>query len=1467
MAELLARGQITIAVVNDGYTLSLSAASVSITANHDGSNPDLSCANTLVTIKKGGMDLPFDIINIVPSSDGIRYAYESAGTCAWKVSIIGIESYITSGYLDIHIRTQDNYQTSVRFGLSVVHNTAGLEWIETWNGTHTQIGENYVITPKIFAGHKTEEGKITGVYLGKLKGFIGEIFPFTLSDPEEGIYGYRDNKIVFFIDNNGAKIGGWEITPGSIQCEDGTLTINSEGSISSQTEGVTHWALNKDGSASFANGKVTMDAKGNASFEGHIIAASGQIAGWDIAKDSIHKTGVAINSSHRFIAVANVITDELEGNHLDWVKQYGGVAMYYVSSADYGIIAYSNDKKVFSAGSSNYFAGWNFDEDALWLGTKNNNAGQFTNDATSITLGTNGIRGYKFRLDKNGAGAIAGGNISWDETGKVTFSEAVTLHWSQGIKDTAELAKNASDAAKEAKTAAENVGNKYTTLMGSQLTYLDENGIYTGTLAADNIKSGTISTANIKQVNNRWYLNQDGSGSLANGSISWDAAGNVTFSDDVILTWKDVLSIGSYSVSMTSPSVVIPVDYNGNNPDLSNATTSVTIYNGKSVVPFDVVNVIPSHDGVSCAYENVGASWKITILNVGSEVQSGYLTIVLKTYDNVDMTVRFSFALVKGPKELAFLDEWEGSYTQIAGNYVVTPRIFAGHKSSAGKLTGVYLGKLKGYLGQTLPFTFSEAEAGIYGYKDNEIVFSIDNNGALIAGWKIDHDSLYLGTKNNVAGKYTAESGFITMGTTGIRGYKWFLNADGSGALAGGNISWDSSGNVTFGEDVVLQWQSGIDKVKEDLLSETEKAELAAKELASAMAFGRMLYRDPTFLNNTYDKDGNQILNNSIKTYNNSSNNNVTITRQSSSSVPNDSGYMLTIKNVGASTPGCGGFTFNTTTGYRKIFITRFIAKIPVGRKVVFATNSIGTGGTSQWLTSNEGTGDWCEYIYKVRCGTTNFSTTNYFYIDGNVGTSSSPVTWYLAYATVFDVTTSEKYTTTIDANGIYTSTLNANQIVAGTISADRIASGSITADKIKAGTITADKLDSKVISADSIEALKCDFTQGTVGGWSITFDSIKKNNVVLGSNGSITNSTKWKFNNDGSGQIANGAISWNANGVVTFSNAVKLNWTDSISTAQKAADDAKALANAAQKTADDNWTSLIGTYLTKITQTGIYTGSLTADQVQGLSCKFTTGSIGGWQMGSDSLTSDSITLHSRENYIKIVSNTAGGDNSLSNTMNSTIKLDSQTGVVETRSTKSYSSVSYMSPTGIFANHAGTDGMPSSTGYTHRGAIVGLGFGNVNKSTWAINADETIVAGVYGRASNTGTAPAYGGFFYDLYAGGLTLGRKCITGTTNNTTYLSSSHSLVIGYTSATGTVYLPANPKEGQIVIFKQWWTGKMRVYPRSGQTLYDDSSANDYYDVTEGHMLIAIFTIGYITSNDQQTKVEAWLVNKFKF
>lgn len=1175
MTELLARGYITIAAVSDGYSLSLTAASVSIPANHDGSNPDLEHAETTVTLSHGNDAVAFDVVNVIPSSDGIKYTYKNAGECAWNVTIIGLDSSITSGYLEIHIRTKDGkYESSIRFSFSVVKNTVGVDWIEEWDGTHSQIGENYVITPKLFAGHKTNEGKITGVYLGKLKGFIGEVFPFTLSDPEEGIYGYRDSKVVFYINNYGAKIGGWDITPDSIQCEDGTLTIKSEGSISSQSDGKTHWALNKDGSASFANGKVSMDAVGNASFEGKITATSGKIGNWTIDANSLYNLGISLNADKRFIAIANTTDDLKSGDgQLAKVKNVGGVAMFYSTSADYGIFAYKGKVLVFQAGTTNYIAGWNFDSDSLYIGTKNNNADQYTNDDKSLTIGTNGLRSKAWYINTNGTAKFSSGYIQFNE------------------------------------------------------------------------KSG---------------------------------------------------SIGS---------------------------------------------------------------------------------------------------------------------------------------------------------------------------------------------WNFDSDSLYIGTKNDTSGGFTSTAKSITIGPNGIRGCKWRFDTAGSGAIAGGNIKWDDKGNITFGANVVLNWSSGIKEAKdaantaqgtantaltnaqtaqqsansannaagsaqsaantannkaENAQSSADKAQkaanaandnanaqgAAAKEFASAMAFGKMLHRDPTFVNGIND----------IKLYNNSGNGTVTINRvvnKNDITIPNDNKTYIEIVNKGTASPGLGGFSFQDQAGYRKIFVIRIIAWIPVGRYIEFQTNAIGNGGTMTWLTSTAGTGNWAEYIGKVKCGTgssSNFSTTNFFNITGNAGTSSNPVKWYLAYATVFDITSSERYTTTIDANGIYTSTINANQIVAGTIDADRIGAGSITAGKLAAGSVTADKIaagciTSAKLDADSIKAniintnyingLTLTFDKGTIGGWSIGSDSISKNSVTLGSDGTISNASFWSLKKDGSGFLAKGNISWTKDGVLSVE------------------------------------------------------GEINA----------TSGSIGKWYIVDGVITSDNtgkavnfVKLDSSNK--KIILQTSGAsynDGSYDYMMNSSfgsiLTLDGSNGIIEARAKKSPSystATSYLSSNGIFSNIAGINGMPASTGYTQRGAVVGLGYANVNKNTWSINADETIVAGVYGRAHNSGTAAAYGGFFYQLKACGLTTSVYYFTDN-NAGAQISLDDTTVIGLINKniTCTIYLPKNAHEGQEVEIIQMGQGVTRIDTNDGTHIYDDISENEYYDCAEGWVTICKrvrYTLDKVTR-------DIWVVHQYSF
>ena len=261
---------------------------------------------------------------------------------------------------------------------------------------------------------------------------------------------------------------------------------------------------------------------------------------------------------------------------------------------------------------------------------------------------------------------------------------------------------------------------------------------------------------------------------------------------------------------------------------------------------------------------------------------------------------------------------------------------------------------------------------------------------------------------------------------------------------------------------------------------------------------------------------------------------------------------------------------------------------------------------------------------------------------------------------------------------------------------------------------------------------------------------------------------------------------------------------------------------------------------------------------------------IGDWFIKGGKIVStmgngNRVELDASMARIYIESSSGGGDYALVD-FGAKMTIDANRGIFETRAKNApnYSNaVSYMSPTGIFSNMAGTDGMPASSGYTHRGAIVGLGFANVPARTWAINAVDTVVAGVYGRASNSGTAPAFGGFFYDLFAGGLIFGRKCITGTSNNTWYLNREDTVVIGYTSAASVVYLPASPKEGQVIFVKQWWRGYMRFRPRSGYLIYDDTSVNDYYDFGEGQGGMFVYTVGYVDG----VKKQAWLVSRWKY
>lgn len=228
---------------------------------------------------------------------------------------------------------------------------------------------------------------------------------------------------------------------------------------------------------------------------------------------------------------------------------------------------------------------------------------------------------------------------------------------------------------------------------------------------------------------------------------------------------------------------------------------------------------------------------------------------------------------------------------------------------------------------------------------------------------------------------------------------------------------------------------------------------------------------------------------------------------------------------------------------------------------------------------------------------------------------------------------------------------------------------------------------------------------------------------------------------------------------------------------------------------------------------------------------------------------------------IHLKSNNTGGDYSLDN-IGSEIDIDASSGEIEVRNNNG---VAYMSASGVFCNNAKTNALPASSGYTHYGSIVGLGFGDIDND-WVWDKESTLIAGLYGRASNSGTALAYGAYIWDLLAAGLILRQKYVGDNHANNAYqIPSGVTQIVGLANSgvTAQAILPSDGMEGKVIYVKQIGSGTIRVSPKSGQKIYDDDSENAYYEASCGQEMK--FTFAKYNINSVTTEV--WLVSRWKF
>lgn len=853
--QLLARGQATIVVQEDSYTITQSVGQYLFSTDGAG----VIQRNVVITSRVNVMHGPDAVTDFrfgtiaVPAGFVSIVANSSQHTITYTVNA-GTKTLADDGTISIPviIGTQ-TYTLSFTWAKSK-QGIAGtdsntLDWVTDWDSNKTQIDQTTLITPKIFAGVKNANGTVTGVALGRFPLTVVDAQGNILKETIDGIYGFHSGRETFALDVSGNVVLG-----------------NGDQSVRYNAQ------------------------------TGRIVFGAGVSLNWTSA----------INTAKTEALSAAASTAQ-------------GKADAALASAK----GYADTKKTEAAADAQKKA-----------------------DAALVSA-----KGYA-DTKKTEAVTAAGQNTD----SKIS---ALTTTLSTSIAD-------AKKAGTDARAVADALNSKATSEGWSKkLTYIDANGIFTGTLSANVVNALRLNASQITA-----------------GTIATER--------------------------------------------LDAASIRANIINASYIA------------GLSCAF-------------------------------------------VRGT-----IGGWTIGATTLSNSHILL--------DSANKRVVVYGAGSSATSGKRAQLFYNnDNDFGFLATDTNGNVIAVLGSSSRIAGWTIESSRIYKGNVNLGA------DGSIANGT------KWKLANDGSGSLASGNITWNASGTVTFGASVSLNWTNAANSALNSAkaYADTKKTEAiysaatdattksdAAKELASAMAFGKMLYRDPTFRNGI----------NGTGIYNNSGNGLVTVSRLSMTA-PNDSGYVLEIKNTGTASPGCGGFYFGTTCAYRKIYITRIIARIPLGYRIAWASNNIGTGGSSKWLTPTAGTGDWCEYIYKVTCGTASFSSTNFFYLVGALGTTAVPLTWHVAYATVFDVMTSERYTTTIDANGIYTGTLTAAQVNAVAINAGSITTGTLSADRIAAGSITSTKLDAasikaNIINTSYINGLSCTFVRGKVGGWTIGSDHITAGGV-----------------------------------------------------------------------------------------------------------------------------------------------------------------------------------------------------------------------------------------------------------------------------------------------------------------------------------------------------------------------------------
>lgn len=566
--QVIARGQTTIYIQKDSYTISQSLGEYVFPADHSGKVLSAVSLTSTVKVTCGDSEYKdFTIGAIVKPAGFSSISVDNIRKTITYMVATGTTILAEHGSLDIPVTIAGSvYRLSFVWSKAKAGapGTAGadanlLDWVREWNTGKTLISSHTVITPKLFAGVKDADGTVTGTAIGRFSLSTKTASGGIATETIDGICGFKNGYKTFLLDNGGnVQLGygdqfvRYDALTGKITFGAGvslnwtnaiqqakTETLNAAaataqskadaalGSAKSyadtkkseavnsaaataqskadaalnsaksyadtkKSEAITQAGKDADGKISaltatlntsiadakkagtdaravadaitskanaegWSNKLTYIDANGiftgklsantvsainiNASqitagtiatarlnaaeIRSNIINAAyingltcafvrGTIGGWTIGATTLSNSHILLDSGNKRVAVYGANSSAVSGKR---------VQLYYNSDTDFGFYATDASGNCLARfGSANQIAGWNIDTTRIY---KNN-----------IALGADGsiANGSKWKLNNDGSGSIASGNISWNAAGAVTFSAAVSLNWKNDIE-------------------------------------------------------------------------------------------------------------------------------------------------------------------------------------------------------------------------------------------------------------------------------------------------------------------------------------------------------------------------------------------------------------------------------------------------------------------------------------------------------------------------------------------------------------------------------------------------------------------------------------------------------------------------------------------------------------------------------------------------------------------------------------------------------------------------------------------------------------------------------------------------------------------------------------------------------------------------------------------------------------------------------------------------------------------------